>query len=79
MTVPSFLDDWFGRHEPKVSLRYVGMRREEALSAATSDGVARIRVIEIPAQPNSGLTADLHSRRLNFVIVDDRVLRAAFF
>jgi hypothetical protein len=67
------------RHETKIELPYVGMRRVEALSAADSDGIAQVRVIDIPAPPNSALTADLRSKRLNLVIVDDRVVRAAFF
>ena len=79
MTKIPFPDSWFARHEPAFELPYVGMSRQEARSAASSDGVAEIRVMEIPLRSNTAFTADLRPHRLNLLVVEGRVVRAAFF
>ena len=75
MTKIPFPDSWFDRHEPAFELPYVGMSRQEA----RSDGVAEIRVMEIPLRSNTAFTADLRPHRLNLLVVEGRVVRAAFF
>jgi hypothetical protein len=77
MEMPTWLDDWFSRYEGSEVLTYVNMQRDEALSAAASNGVSQIRTIEIPS--NAALTADLRPKRLILAIIDGRVIRAAFF
>ena len=78
MDYEEFLDQWFSRAEPEAGpLRYVGMRKDDAVQAAEADEVRKVRIIEI----SSGLplTADHSPSRLNLAIRDDRVVRAAFF
>jgi len=77
-TSPS-TDPWFDRHEPLVALPYVGMARGEALSAASSNGVAHVRVMEDPPATGTAFTADLRPSRLNLLVIEGQVVRAAFF
>jgi len=70
---------WFDRHEPEVELPYIGMGRDEAQAAATSNGIAQVRVLEVPVPPGSAWTADFRPGRLNLMIAEGRVVRAAFF
>lgn len=79
MTENPFPHPWFDRHDPEVELPYVGMSRDEARAAATSNGIAQVRVFEIPAQPRTAWTADLRPGRLKLMIAEGRVVRAAFF
>jgi len=79
VTTPPFPLSWFDRHEPAVELAHVGMSRRDAESAAEVDGVAQVRILEVPARPDAALTADLRPGRLNLLIDDGRVVRAAFF
>jgi hypothetical protein len=79
VTVPPFFDEMFARHEPDVALPYVGMHRAEALSAANSSGVVEVRVIDLLLPPNTLLFNDLRPERLNLLVIEDRVQRAAFF
>jgi hypothetical protein len=79
VTDPPFFDEMFARHEPDVALPYVGMRRTEALSAAASSGVVEVRVIDLPFPLNTFLFNDLRPGRLNLLVIEDRVRRAAFF
>jgi hypothetical protein len=72
-----FLDDWFAPYESEVPLPYVGMRGDEGLNAAGAAGITDVRVIELPSEV--ALTLDLRSRRLNLLVVDGTVVRAAFF
>lgn len=79
VTDPRPGDDWFDRHEVTGGPPYVGMSREDAEAAARSDGIAQIRVVDIPSPPGSALAADYRPGRLNLLIVDGQVVRAAFF
>jgi hypothetical protein len=74
-----FPHPWFDRHEPEVELAYVGMARDEARAAAISNGITQVRVLEVPTPPGTEWTADLRPNRLNLMIVEGRVVRAAFF
>lgn len=68
--------DWVGaRAETPESQRYVGMSRADALEAAETAGVKAVRVIE----GSQHLSADFRPDRLNIVIADGHVTKAAFF
>ncbi len=79
VTPTPFPHPWFDRAEPTVKLPYVGMSRQEALSAADANGVAQVRVMEVPIPPYTAFMADLRPNRLNLMIVEGQVVRAAFF
>jgi hypothetical protein len=55
------------------------MARDEARAAAISNGITQVRVLEVPTPPGTEWTADLRPNRLNLMIVEGRVVRAAFF
>jgi hypothetical protein len=79
VTVSPHPHPWFDRHEPAVELPYVGMTRQEAESAASANGVIQLRIMDIPSPPNLAVTADIRPQRLNLLVVEGRVVRAAFF
>ena len=69
-------EGWIGANaETEESQQYVGLRRSAALEAAEAAGVTSIRVIE----GSQHLTADHQPSRLNLLVVDRVVARAAFF
>jgi hypothetical protein len=57
------------------SQKYVGLSRADALKAADTAGVKAVRVIE----GSQHLTADFRSDRLNILVADGYVTKAAFF
>jgi hypothetical protein len=68
--------EWVGaRAETAESQSYVGMSRTDALEAADTAGVKAVRVIE----GSQDLSADFRPDRLNIVIADGYVTKAAFF
>lgn len=68
--------DWIGaRAETPESQKYVGLSRDDALKAADTAGVKAVRVIE----GTQHLTADFRSDRLNILVADGYVKKAAFF
>ena len=68
--------EWIGaRAETAESQKYVGLSRDDALKAADIAGVKAVRVIE----GSQHLSADFRSDRLNIVVVDHYVTKAAFF
>ena len=54
---------------------YVGLSRDNALKAADAAGVKAVRVIE----GSQHLTADHRPDRLNILVTDGYVKKAAFF
>ncbi len=68
--------EWIGaKAETPESQKYVGLRRADALKAADIAGVKAARVIE----GTQHLTADFRSDRLNILVADGYVKKAAFF
>ena len=68
--------DWIGaKAETPESQKYVGLSRGDALKAADTAGVKTVRVIE----GTQHLTADFPSDRLNILVADGYVKKAAFF
>jgi hypothetical protein len=68
--------DWFGaKAETLETQKYVGPSRDDALKAADVAGVKAVRVIE----GTQHLTADFRSDRLNILVTDGYVKKAAFF
>jgi hypothetical protein len=68
--------EWVGaKAETPESQSYVGLSRADALEAAETAGVKAVRVIE----GSQHLTADFRPDRLNIVIADGYVTKAAFF
>ena len=68
--------EWIGaKAETPESQKYVGMSRDDALEAADTAGVKAVRVIE----GTQHLTDDFRSDRLNILVADGYVRRAAFF
>jgi hypothetical protein len=68
--------EWIGaRAETPESQTYVGLSRTDALKAADVAGVKSVRVIE----GSQSLTADFRSDRLNILVADGYVTKAAFF
>jgi hypothetical protein len=68
--------EWIGaRAETPESQNYVGLSRDDALEAADIAGVKAVRVIE----GSQHLTADFRSDRLNILVADGYVTKAAFF
>jgi hypothetical protein len=63
------------RAETPESQRYVGLSRDDALKAADAAGVKAVRVIE----GSQRLTADHRPDRLNILVTDGYVKKAAFF
>ena len=68
--------DWIGaRAETPESQKYVGLSRDDALKAAEAAGVKAVRVIE----GTQHLTADFRSDRLNILVTEGYVKKAAYF
>jgi hypothetical protein len=68
--------DWIGaRAETPEGQKYVGLSRHDALKAADAAGVKAVRVME----GMQHLTADFRSDRLNILVTDGYVKKAAFF
>jgi hypothetical protein len=63
------------RAETPESQKYVGLSRDDALKAADTAGVKPVRVIE----GSQHLSADFRSDRLNILVADGYVKKAAFF
>jgi hypothetical protein len=63
-----------GRTRPE----YVGLARREALDAACNAGF-ETRVLDLPATGDVAWRDDLRSDRLNLVVDDGTVIRAAVF
>ena len=72
--VPEWLDGWFASTEQQA---YVGMRVREAATAAESDDIDEIRLIDLPLRADFPL--DYDANRLNLAVSEDRVIRAGFF
>ena len=60
-----------------LDLGYVGMEESEAVIAAERNEVSEVRVFRLPFR--SAYRLDYKPERLNLAIVEDRVIRAAFF
>jgi hypothetical protein len=68
---------WAGAdYESPESQRYVGMKRSEVLNSVEDAGIP-IRVLE--GGNMITLTADYRPQRLNILVVDGIVTKAAFF
>ncbi len=68
--------DWIGaRAETPEGQKYVGLSRDDALKAADTAGVKAVRVIK----GLQHLSADFRSDRLNILVADGYVKKAAFF
>jgi hypothetical protein len=65
------------RLDSELQERYVGMSAEDAASAAVRDGITEIRVFRLPF--DRPYRRDRIPNRLNLAVLDDRVLRVAFF
>ena len=69
--------DWIGaKYETPETQAYVGLTPSHARQAAAKAGVRMVRVID---RPNDPITFDFLPYRLNLVVVDGTVTRAAFF
>jgi hypothetical protein len=69
--------DWLGaKYESQETQAYVGLSLSDARQAATKAGVKMVRVIE---RPNDPITFDFRPYRLNLVVTEGSVTRAAFF
>ena len=77
MEVPSWLDDWFARSKTIDGIQFVGMTEQEARLAAAHNGIRQIRTIDLPLR--GVIPADRGPRRLNLLVGDGWVLRAASF
>lgn len=75
--VPLALDRQFAR-SPRQAPRYVGLPGPEAQRAAESAGTDQVRVVSLDGGP-FGLCQDGRPRRLNLLVLDGVVVRAAFF
>ena len=65
------------RLDSELQERYVGMSAEDAASAAIRDGITNIRVFRLPF--DRPYIRDHLPDRLNLAVVDDRVIRVAWF
>lgn len=75
--VPTYpFEDWFDLGDERP--RFVGLRRDEAESQARDEGLAT-RVLDISVKRQVGWQADRRPNRLNLVVEDGRVIRAAVF
>jgi len=66
-----------GRLDSELQQRYVGMSAEDAASVAIRDGITEIRVFRLPF--DRPFRHDHFPNRLNLAVVEDRVVRVAFF
>lgn len=72
--IPLILDGWFTASPEQ---RYLGLLEDDAIAAAESIGITEIRLFHAPS---IGVwMKDYLPKRLNFVIAENRVIRAAFF
>lgn len=69
-------DDFFKNARP--APEYQGLSAEQAQDLAQRQGVAVVRVIEPLAGTPVGIALDLQPDRLNLVVLDGLVNRAAF-
>jgi hypothetical protein len=68
---------WLGtEYETAESQSYVGLSLEEALEAVRASGVKTYRVID---DLHNAISFDLRRDRLNLLVADGIVSRAAFF
>jgi hypothetical protein len=76
-----WLDRRFGRHESVTE--FIGLSEAQARGAAAASGIDRVRVIILDRPREHGrhyrLTTDRNATRLTVAIVDDEVIRAAYF
>jgi hypothetical protein len=72
--------DWFDMADAMGQTRseYVGLARQDALDAARDAGF-ETRVLDLPAIGDVLWRADLQGNRLNLVVDDGTVIRAAVF
>jgi hypothetical protein len=68
--------DWFGRadYETPDSEKYVGLSQARAVQAAKEAGITQIRCLG-----STSYTTELNSGRLNLLVKDGVVAKAAFF
>jgi hypothetical protein len=72
--------DWFDRADAMGQTRseYVGQSRQDALDAAHDAGF-KTRVLDLPVAGDVLWRGDLRNDRLNLVVADETVIRAAVF
>jgi hypothetical protein len=59
--------------------RFIGLTRERAEMAARAEGLRQMRTVELPTSGPVVWHDDLRRDRVNFIIEQGRVVRAAIF
>jgi hypothetical protein len=67
---------WFDSGDPRSE--FVGLTREAAEARATREELS-LRILELPLVGHVGWRADRRSNRVNLLVSDGRVIRAAIF